>query len=281
MARSPEPAPEDPAVLLVGCGRMGGALLRGWRRAGRRLFVLDPSAGEQEGAVAVSRPADVQHLPRPLIVVLAVKPKVAEAVAREITPFCGAGVVWVSIAAGITLRTLEGALKPAVDILRAMPNTAVDVGAGAMALVAGDQASAAAALACERLFSAVGLVIRLEREDQMDAATAVSGSGPAYVFAFTEALALAGERLGLSPAVASALARQTLVGAGALAAGRDPSLAFLRAEVTSPGGTTAAGLERLGRTEALATLVIEAAAAAAARSKALGAPVETFGTFET
>lgn len=259
------------AVLLVGCGRMGGALLRAWRGGERPLFVLDPSAGDLVGATLIADEAAIADLPRPLIVVLAVKPALVEAVARDIAPFCGPGVACVSIAAGISLGALERALAPLRDIVRAMPNTAVDTGDGATALVAGEGARPDALAACEALFGAAGLTARLDREEQMDAATAVSGSGPAYFFAFAEALAQAGERLGLSQDVAMTLARQTLVGAGALASARGETLAALRTEVTSPGGTTAAALDRFERAEDLQRLVMDAAAHAAVRSAALGA----------
>jgi len=265
-----------PGVLLIGCGRMGGALLSAWRGGWRELYVLDPNAPTQDGAAALSRAADIAGLPRPLIVVLAVKPAMVESVGRDIAPFCGPGVIGVSIAAGISLDSLSRALSPMADIVRAMPNTAVHAKAGATALIGAKSASDQAVEACAQLFGAAGQVVRLDREDQMDAATAVSGSGPAYFFAFTEALARAGIGLGLSPDVAEALARQTLVGAGALAAAREASLAELRIEVTSPGGTTAAALDRFAAGDDLPNLVARAVGAAATRSAQLGvAPPST------
>lgn len=263
-----------PAVLLVGCGRMGGALLRAWRAEARDLFVLDPSLEAVEGATLLSGPDEVAGLPRPLIVVLAVKPRLVGRLAHQLASHLGPGVTVVSIAAGIGLTALSTVFPDVDAMVRVMPNTAVEVGAGASAMAAAPGTSEAALDAVQGLLAATGLVIRLQHEDQMDAVTAVSGSGPAYFFAFAEALAEGGRRQGLPAAVATALARQTLAGAGALAAASTKPLGALRAEVTSPGGTTAAGLERLGLDDALTDLAAETVAAATGRSRDLGRATE-------
>ncbi len=199
--------------------------------------------------------------------VVAVKPNdVPEACAA----LSGVGVGRVlSIAAGVTTKTLEAALPGGVAVVRAMPNTPALVGAGAAAIAGGSAASAADLDWAESILSAVGVVVRVE-ESLLDAVTGVSGSGPAYVFLFAEALIEAGERAGLPHDISAALAVQTLVGASQLLAQSADSPADLRAAVTSPGGTTAAALrvlESAGWTHEL----VEAVEAATARSRELGA----------
>ena len=251
-------------IWLLGCGHMGGALLRRWlvEEIGP-VAIIDPEPralppGEQA----------TPHAPAgaPDILVIAVKP---QAWAQAVAPFAGrlgAGTMVISVMAGITTAQLRLAFPHSV-IVRAMPNTPAAIGQGATALFSegGDLVQGAA----EALFSPAGATVWLADEAQFDAVTAVSGSGPAYVFAFIEALAAAGEASGLEPAMAMRLARQTLIGAAALAAqdGATPAAA-LRERVTSPGGTTAAGLSVL--MPGLTPLLTDVVAAAAARSKELG-----------
>jgi acetyl esterase len=256
-----------PAVLLVGCGRMGGALMRGWQ--GRaEMFVHDPATSEAPGAMMLPDLVSAASLPRPLTVVLAVKPAVVPQALAELLPIVGEDVLFLSIAAGVRIENMQALLGGNARIVRAMPNTPASVGRGISAAVAGSGVSEAQRSAAGTLLGAVGEVVWLDDEADLDAVTAVSGSGPAYFFRFAEALAAAGEVMGLDPTISMRLARATLVGAGAVAAERTDSLAELRVEVTSPGGTTAAALAAFDA-GALDGLVGEAVEAAGARSREL------------
>ena len=255
------------AVLLIGCGRMGGALLRGW--IGREeVAVVDPAAGEMEGVRRLSGIAEAASLPQPLEAVIAVKPQVLPGLLPALKPLAEEGALIVSIAAGATLARLEEAVGAGAKLARAMPNTPAAVGRGVTALIAAASLDSADRARVAELFGWVGETLWLEREDQMDAVTALSGSGPAYFFRFAEALARAGAEQDLAPDLAMKLARATLIGAGALAEAREEELEALRTEVTSPGGTTAAALAMLE--DKLDALVGSSVAAAAARSRELG-----------
>ena len=192
----------------------------------------------------------------------------AEALPR-VASLGGGGTLVVSVAAGTPLRLFEAAFGAGTPVVRAMPNTPAAVGQGITALAANAAAGTEGLATAEALLSAVGRVVRLAEEAQMDAVTGVSGSGPAYVFHLVEALARAGEDAGLAPDLAMALARQTVAGAGALLAASEESAEQLRVNVTSPQGTTAAGLEVL--MAELPDLMRRTVAAAAARSRELGA----------
>ena len=243
-------------IWLLGCGNMGGALLARWQ-------------AEDMGPVAVIDPAlpggDVIPEGRPDVLVLAIKPQVWRAAAAPLVDRIGPMTLVVSVMAGVTIADLCSVF-PGSAIVRAMPNTPARIGAGVSALftTAGDLAEGAG----EALFSAAGATVWLSDEADFDAVTAVSGSGPAYVFAFIEALAAAGVAAGLEAGLAARLARATVTGAAALAAADATPAAELRARVTSPGGTTAAGLSVL--VPGLARLLTETVAAAAARSRVLG-----------
>jgi len=243
---------------LVGCGNMGGALLRGWMAAGFGPWrVIDPGLDvAPEGATLGAGDG------APKLVVLAVKPQVWRAVVAPLAERL-AGAVVVSVMAGVMADDLAAAL-PGATIVRAMPNTPAAIGQGVTGLWTADAGGGAKALAGP-LFDASGLAVWLEDEANFDALTGVSGSGPAYVFAFIEALAAGGVAAGLSADVAMALARGTVVGAAALAAGDPAEAAELRRRVTSPGGTTAAGLAAL--MPDLGPLLARTVAAAAARSR--------------
>ncbi|CAM3040683.1 pyrroline-5-carboxylate reductase [Paracoccus aminovorans] len=256
-------------LVLVGCGRMGGALLDGWLKGGlaaRAVHVLDPHPRAELSDLGISvngkLPAD------PAVLVIAVKPQMMADVLPRLS--VGAETLVVSVAAGVTLGAYEAAF-PAAPIVRTMPNTPAAIGQGITAIIGNARTGAAEMALAEALMSAIGRVVRLEREDQMDAVTALSGSGPAYVFHMIEAMAAAGVAEGLAPALSLALARATVAGAGALAVAEDEDPARLREAVTSPGGTTAAGLRALMDPDSgLPPLMRRTIAAAAARGRELG-----------
>ncbi|KAB7644134.1 pyrroline-5-carboxylate reductase [Polymorphobacter fuscus] len=251
-------------IWLLGCGHMGGALLARWLAEDMGpVAVIDPNPRLlPDGVEASAVPPDG----RPDVLVLAVKPQVWRAAAAPLLAQIGPMTLVVSVMAGVTTADLAAAF-PGAAIIRAMPNTPSAIGQGVTALftTAGDLAEGAG----EALFSAAGATVWLADEGDFDAVTAVSGSGPAYVFAFIEALAAAGVAAGLAPVLADRLARATVTGAAALAAAEAAvPAAELRTRVTSPGGTTAAGLAVLQ--PGLAPLVAATVSAAAARSRALG-----------
>lgn len=259
-------------LVLLGCGKMGSALLRGWLAGGLppgAVHVIEPQPSDwlRGTGAAVNGP-----LPEaPAVALVAVKPQMMGAALPAMTALGGGRTLVVSIAAGTPLRAFEAAFGAGTPVVRAMPNTPAAIGRGITALIGNDRATPAHMDLAERLLSAVGEVVQLEAEAQMDAVTALSGSGPAYVFHLIEALAAAGEAEGLSPDLALRLARATVAGAGALAqeTGTDP--AQLRRDVTSPQGTTQAGLEVLMDAESgLPPLIRRTVRAAARRSEELG-----------
>lgn len=266
-------APMITPILMLGAGRMGGAMIEGWLAAGAfaasDLMIRDPEPGpaalaaEQSGAVL--NPPDAE-LARARTVVLAVKPQVWRDAAPEVAPWLAAEAVIVSICAGVRTADIgrEFAGRP---VARVMPTTAAAIGQGTASLYAEDPAARARA---EALFEPLGAVVDLTDEAQMHAATAVSGSGPAYLYAFVEALEAAGMHGGLSGRDAKALARSTITGAAALLARTGDDPAELRRQVTSPGGTTQAALSVLMEEGGLPDLLRAAVAAAVRRSKELG-----------
>jgi pyrroline-5-carboxylate reductase len=254
-------------ILLIGSGRMGGAMARAWI-ADHRVLVFDPAAPTPVGADRVGVLA-AANLPDELIVVLAVKPQIFPELAPSLKMLAARGTLFVSIMAGITLAGLGAALGGSECVVRAMPNLAAAIGRGITAAVRGKAVSHADVAAVEALLRATGELVWLEEEDDLDAVTAVSGSGPAYFFRFTEALANAGVALGLEPALAMKLARAGLTGAAALAEQDRATFAELRQQVTSPGGTTAAGLAKMDEGYAVDRLLNQALTAAAARSREL------------
>ncbi|MDP2259051.1 MAG: pyrroline-5-carboxylate reductase [Caulobacter sp.] len=264
----------DPrTVLLVGAGRMGGAMIEGWRVAGPvsmdELIVRDPHPSPEARRAseygAVLDPADAD-LGRAATVVLAVKPQLWRQVAAEIEPFLAPDAIIVSVAAGVAGADIAAALGGRL-VARVMPTTAVAIGQGAVTIHSDSDEARARAHA---LFATLGSVVDVEDEALMHAATAVSGSGPAYLYAFVEALEAAGVKAGVPAADAATLARATVSGAAALMAAGDTPPAELRRQVTSPGGTTAAGLEVLTGSGDLQQLLAETVAAAVRRSKELG-----------
>jgi len=258
-------------LAIVGGGRMGEALAAGLLSAGWArlddLFVVEPlDARRQELALAHPKWAVRSEVTNADGAVVAVKPQHVEAACASIAV---AGVERVlSIAAGVTLARLEQWLGPEIRVVRAMPNTPALVGAGAAAVAGGTRAGEADLAWAEEILSAVGTVERVS-EPLLDAVTGLSGSGPAYVFLMVEALIEAGVRHGLAPPVSRALAVQTLLGSARLLAESGVEPDVLRAGVTSPGGTTAAGLAVL-ESRAVREALIDAVGAATERSRELG-----------
>lgn len=266
-------------VGFVGGGAMAEALVAGLAAAGvaaSRMRASDPVAARRDqlakrfGIAVTASNADVVAASD--LVVLAVKPALVAAVLDEIAaanPAAAARPLWLSIAAGVPLSRLSAALPAGARVVRAMPNTPALVRSGATALAAGDSCSAEDRALARALCETVGSVWEAPSEALLDAVTGLSGSGPAYVFVFLEALSDAGVRVGLPREAASMLAIQTVLGSARLAleTGRHP--AQLKDQVTSPGGTTIAGLERL-EAGGLRAAVYEAVAAATARSRQLG-----------
>jgi len=261
-------------LVLVGAGKMGGALLEGWLRLGldpQKVAVVEPSPSPQISALAargVKINPDVQTLGQAAAVVVAVKPQIAGQVMPALTPIIAASTVVVSIMAGKTLEFLAATLSAPCALVRAMPNTPAAIGRGITVAVPMNASAAQRDLA-HRLLAATGSVEWIAEEALMDAVTAVSGSGPAYVFLLAEALAQAGAAAGLPAALAQRLARETVAGAGELLHRSDLDAATLRQNVTSPGGTTAAALEVLMADDGLAALMQRAVAAATRRSREL------------
>jgi pyrroline-5-carboxylate reductase len=261
-------------LVLVGAGKMGAALLEGWLRLGlapEKVAVIEPSPSPDISALGkrgVALNPDLQALRNPAVVVLAVKPQVAAEAIAPLRAVAGADTLVISIMAGRTLQFLATALDRAGALVRAMPNTPAAIGRGITVAVP-VRASAAQRQLADRLLAATGAVEWVDDEALMDAVTAVSGSGPAYVFLLAEALAAAGVAAGLPAALAHKLARDTVAGSGELLNRSPLDAATLRQNVTSPGGTTAAALDLLMAPNGLKSLMEEAVAAATARSRQL------------
>lgn len=256
-------------ILLLGAGRMGGAMVRGWLDAGAfeadDIMLRDPAPSPEALRAGHINPDDAA-LSAARTVVLSVKPQMWKLVAAEIAPLLSMEAVIVSIAAGVTLEALSAAFDNR-PVARVMPTTGVAIGQGVASICSTDSVGLAAAHA---LFDPIAATVNLSHEGLMDAATAVSGSAPAYLYAFIEALEAAGAKVGLEPGDARTLARQTIVSAAALMgeSGEDP--AELRRQVTSPGGTTEAALKVLMGEGGFGPLLEQAVAAAVKRSKELG-----------
>ncbi len=262
-------------LVLLGCGKMGGAMLEGWLGQGMWLsavWVLDPHPSDWLKGLANKGLHLNQGLPEaPAIVLIAVKPQMMAEALPRLAALGGGDTLFVSVAAGTTIAYYEQVLGAGTPIIRAMPNTPAAVSRGITAITGNSVATADHMALTEALLSAVGQVVRLEGEHQMDAVTAVSGSGPAYVFHLIEALAAAGEAEGLPAPLAMQLARATVTGAGELAHRAPEEAAQLRINVTSPGGTTAAALGVLMDPDnGFPALLKRAVKAAADRGRELG-----------
>ena len=267
----------DP-ILLVGCGKMGGALLAGWLDQGvptDQILVVEPSidaerSGIPDGVSVLKDAADIADDFEPAVVIFAVKPQVMGEVVSLYDRFTAAGSVFMSIAAGTPIRFFEDNLGVGAVVVRVMPNTPAAIRRGMSVLCANVHADQVQRNLCTELMAAVGDTAWLKDEGLMDAVTAVSGSGPAYVFHLIECLAQAAEDVGLAPNLASRLALQTVSGSGELARLSDDEAAQLRINVTSPGGTTQAALEVLMGDDGLQTLMTAAVRAAEIRGRELG-----------
>lgn len=256
-------------LILVGCGRMGGSLLNGWLASGvdpSAVYVVDPHPRPELKELGVNVSGKLP--PDPAVVVIAIKPQSLDRIAKNL-PAVGKTTLIISVVAGISISSWE-ALFPRSPLVRAMPNTPAIIRQGVTAIIANDRAARRDVDLAQAIMKAVGHVVELENEAQIDAVTALSGSGPAYVFFMIEAMAAAGEAEGLSPELALDLATKTLAGSGILAMGASEPLSVLRQNVTSPNGTTAAGLTHLMAPEhGLASLMLKTISAAANRSREL------------
>jgi pyrroline-5-carboxylate reductase len=265
-------------VVLAGCGNMGYAMLSGWIKSGRLppedVWVVEPNEALRERAARTGSHTaeDSDALPAglaPVLVVLAVKPQVMREVAGGYRRFADSRTAFLSIAAGTPIASFEEILGD-VPIIRCMPNTPAAIGKGMMVTVANRLVTDAAKSFVNGLLAASGEVAAVDDESLMDAVTAVSGSGPAYVFHFIEALTDAAENAGLPRDTAKLLAMQTVHGAASLAAESADDPGTLRQQVTSPNGTTAAALAVLMGENRLKNLVAQAVEAARLRSIELG-----------
>ena len=259
-------------ILLVGCGKMGGALLAGWKkkRLNQPLAVVEPQAVKLP--VGVKRYATSDALPKrfaPAAVVFAVKPQSLGDALPAYRRFADGETVFLSIAAGKTLRVFARLLGDGASVVRAMPNTPAAIARGIAVACANARVTPTQRALCTRLLGAVGEVAWVEDEGLLDPVTAVSGSGPAYVFLLIECLADAGIAAGLPAELAMTLARATVAGSGELARLSSEDAAQLRRNVTSPGGTTEAALKILMAEDGMAPLMRRAVAAATARSREL------------
>lgn len=267
---------EPATVLLVGCGKMGAALLDGWLARGTvgRVLVVEPGAAVERfvGVHPVEIHGSIDTVPAdfaPDVVVLAVKPQVMAEVLAPYRRLAEGDTAFLSIAAGKTLGFFARHLGAATPMVRAMPNTPASIGRGISVACANAAATLEHRALCKSLLGAVGEVGWVDDEALLDAVTAVSGSGPAYVFLLIEDLAKAGVAAGLPPELAARLARATVSGAGELARMSTETPAQLREAVTSPGGTTRAALDVLMAPDGLEALMARAIAAATARSREL------------
>ncbi|MQG96158.1 pyrroline-5-carboxylate reductase [Pseudomonas sp. MN1F] len=255
-------------VLFIGYGRMGGALGDAWLKGGlvERLSIVDPGLSADAAAGRYARLQDVPTDQAFELIVLAVKPAYASSALAGLSDRQCSQATVVSVAAGVTQASLSDAVGQRCPVVRAMPNTPVLLGAGCTGLYAGAQLDAARKAVIGRLFEAVGAAYWVDEEQQLDAVTAISGSGPAYYHLFSEALAEAGVKLGLNPELARNLAAQTAFGAATLQHQAHADFIELRVAVTSPNGTTAAAIEVFESQRKLRALLEQATSAAHRRS---------------
>jgi pyrroline-5-carboxylate reductase len=262
-------------LVLIGCGHMGAGLLVRWLESGLELkatTVLDPHPSDWlVGQSELGLSLNVMTSEPPAVIVLATKPQLIPDALAKLDTNRFSDTLFLSIAAGATIASVERLLSPQHPIVRSMPNTPATIGEGASAYI-GNAASKNSLSIAETLLSSIGLAFELESETQMDAVTALSGSGPAYLFQMAESMALAGERLGLSKELSMALAKQTILGAGQLMSQSSKTPEELRQAVTSPAGTTQSALNVLkSKTTGLDCLLLEATKAAYDRSIEIGA----------
>jgi pyrroline-5-carboxylate reductase len=262
-------------IVLVGAGKMGSAMLDGWIALGlapSRVAVIEPQPSAEISALAargLKLNPDPRAVADPAVIVIAVKPQSAAEVVPAAAPLMGPSTVVVSIMAGQRLASLERALPAGSAVVRTMPNTPAAIGRGITVAVANARVSAPQRDLAQRLLAAIGAVEWVDDEGLLDAVTAVSGSGPAYVFLLAEALAEAGAAAGLPSDLAERLARATVAGSGELLHRSPLDAATLRRNVTSPGGTTEAALALLMGKDGLGPVMQQAVAAATRRSREL------------
>ncbi|MBT3305425.1 MAG: pyrroline-5-carboxylate reductase [Alphaproteobacteria bacterium] len=265
-------------LILAGCGKMGSALLGGWLERGidaADVIVVESfndtatAVAERFGVCVVAEPGDIPPDTIPQTIVFAVKPQSMDDTVPAYARFVGTSTVFLSIAAGKTIDYFQGNLGDPAAIVRAMPNTPAAVGRGITVACANANTDDAQVRRCDELLGAVGAVSWVDDEGLMDAVTAVSGSGPAYVFLLAECMAEAGINAGLPAELAHQLARETVAGAGELLHRSGETAAELRTNVTSPGGTTHAALEVLMGQGGVSELMGRAIAAATKRSREL------------
>jgi len=264
----------DRGLVLLGCGKMGSAMLQGWLGQGlpvASVWIMDPHPSDWvQGLVSDGLHLNTDLPAAPAIVLIAVKPQMMAEALPLLTPFGNGTTLFITVAAGTPMSFYEATLGDKTPVIRAMPNTPAAVSRGITALIGNEAATGEQIALAETLLQAVGQTVRLDDEAQIDAVTGVSGSGPAYVFLMIEALAAAGVEQGLAPELAMKLAKATVGGAGQLAEMADEDPAQLRGNVTSPQGTTAAALEVLMDAQAgLTPLMARAVAASADRSREL------------
>lgn len=267
----------DGPLLLIGCGRMGGALLSGWLDGGTpatQVHIVEPNIDSVAGFIGkgVHHHQSVRDLPTdltPQVVLLAVKPQMMDEALADLPAWPAASTVHLSIAAGKTLGYFERRLAQGAAVVRAMPNTPAAIGRGMSVLVADRRVDEAQRALCTALMEAVGEVDWVEDEALVDVVTALSGGGPAYVFLLAEALAAAGVKSGLPRDLAERLARVTVAGSGELLHRSSEAPETLRKNVTSPGGTTLEALNVLMAEDGLQPLLDRAIAAATRRSREL------------
>ncbi|UWR00494.1 pyrroline-5-carboxylate reductase [Rhodobacteraceae bacterium S2214] len=259
-------------LVLLGCGKMGSAMLAGWLAGGlpaASVWVLDPHPSDWVKAQGVHINTDLPA--NPAIILVAVKPQMMGDALPSLKALGNGETLFVSVAAGTSITTFEDVLGAQTPIVRAMPNTPAAIGQGITALIGNARVTDAQLDLADQFLAAVGQTVRLENEGQMDAVTAVSGSGPAYVFHLIETLAAAGTARGLPADMAMQLAKATVAGAGALAAQAEERPDQLRVNVTSPGGTTQAALNVLmNQNDGFPALLMRAVDAAADKSEELG-----------
>lgn len=266
--------PHPSSLVLIGAGKMGGAMLEGWLKSGlpgQSVTIIDPHVAPAMQAlaarhgIALNPPAS--SVAEPEVLILAVKPQMLDSAAATLSAIAGPATLVMSVVAGKTIANLKERMPRATAFVRAMPNTPAAVGRGITGAAASSAVTPAQRAMADALLKSVGRVEWVGGEDLIDAVTAVSGSGPAYVFYLAECLAKAGIAAGLPPDIAERLARATVEGAGELMyqdAGTEP--AQLRINVTSPGGTTAAALAVLMADDGMEPLLTRAVAAARTRA---------------
>jgi pyrroline-5-carboxylate reductase len=273
-ARKPQPLKSVASLVLLGAGKMGFAMLEGWLARGlnpKKITVLEPQPGK---AVKALTRRGVKLNPKgkvaaASVIVVAVKPQVAPEAVPQLSAFVGKGTLVVSVMAGRTIGFLEKSLPAGTAVVRAIPNTPAAIGRGISGAVGNAKVSPRQRKQATDLLAAIGVVEWVSDEVLMDAVTATSGSGPAYVFLLAEAMTQGAIAAGLPPALAARLARETVAGAGELLRRSDLDAATLRQNVTSPGGTTAAALGVLMGPGGFDALLTQAIAAATRRGKEL------------